>query len=160
MTPFDAERDLVLEREVPISAMQIWSAWTDPQLVKRWFTPAPWQTVECDIDLRPGGAFRTRMRGPEGQEFDNSGCYLEIVPGRRLVWTGALGPGFRPRHAPPGSFLMTAVISLSDTPAGARYVAQVLHADAAARQQHEAMGFHVGWGKALDQMVQLFGNPG
>ena len=126
-----------------------------PELLTQWFTPAPWRTIECEIDLRPGGIFRTEMRGPQGQAISNSGCYLEIVPGRKLVWTGALGPGYRPRSAPAGSFLMTAVITLEPEGAGTRYTALVIHADAQARATHEQMGFHAGWGKALDQLVEL-----
>ena len=157
MTPPDSDPrlDLVLERVVDVRKELVWAAWTQPELVKRWFTPAPWQTVDCEIDLRPGGIFRTVMRGPEGQEMDNSGCFLEIVENVRLAWTGALGPGFRPRHTPPGSFLMTAVISLEAQGAGTRYTARVLHADEAGRAMHEQMGFHAGWGKALDQLVAL-----
>ena len=49
-------------------------AWTTPEHLKKWFTPAPWTTVDCEIDLRPGGIFRTVMRSPEGQEFPNVGC--------------------------------------------------------------------------------------
>ena len=44
----------------------------------------------------PGGVFRTVMRGPDGEEGGGAGCYLEVVEGVRLVWTSALGPGFRP----------------------------------------------------------------
>ena len=51
-------------------------------------------TLVCEIDLRPGGKFRTVMQGPAGEVVDNSGCYLEVVPGRRLVFTDALGPGW------------------------------------------------------------------
>jgi hypothetical protein len=35
-------------------------------------------TTECEIDLRPGGKFRTVMRGPDGTTMDNTGCYLEV----------------------------------------------------------------------------------
>jgi len=125
--------DLLFERIVDAAPAQIWAAWTRPELLKRWFTPAPWMTVDCEIDLRPGGIFRTEMRGPQGQEISNSGCYLEIVPDERLVWTGALGPGYRPRTTPPGAFLMTAVIALAPVGRGTRYTAQVLHSDEHAR---------------------------
>ena len=99
MTPdpqYDPRLDLLLERVVDVPPELVWAAWTMPKHIKKWFTPAPWQTVDCQIDLHPGGIFRTVMRGPEGQEFTNVGCFLEIVPNRKLVWTVALGPGFRP----------------------------------------------------------------
>ncbi|HEY2939715.1 MAG TPA: SRPBCC domain-containing protein [Gaiellaceae bacterium] len=35
----------------------VWMAWTQPEHLKKWFTPAPWTTVDCEIDLRPGGVF-------------------------------------------------------------------------------------------------------
>jgi uncharacterized protein YndB with AHSA1/START domain len=57
------------------------------RITQQWFTPAPWKTVDCEIDLRPGGLFRTVMRSPEGQEFPNVGCYLEIVENEKLIWT-------------------------------------------------------------------------
>jgi uncharacterized protein YndB with AHSA1/START domain len=120
-----------------------------PEHVRVWFTPAPWTVTDCEIDLRPGGIFRTVMRSPEGQEFPNLGCYLEVVPNRRLVWTDALLPGYRPAEKP----FLTAILTLEPHGAGTRYVATALHRDEAARQQHEAMGFHTGWGKALDQLV-------
>ena len=96
------------------------------------------------------------MRGPEGQQFDNVGCFLEIVPNQKLVWTGALGPGFRPRPASTAfSFVMTAVITLQPRGNGTLYTALVIHGDEASREQHEKMGFQQGWGKALDQLVAL-----
>ena len=154
----DPKLDLVLERVVDVPKELVWAAWTTPEHLKKWFTPVPWQTVDCEIDLRPGGIFRTVMRGPEGQEFSNAGCYLEIVENEKLVWTGALGPGYRPRpsHPMPGNpFLMTAVISLESLGTQTKYTALVIHGDEGARQQHEQMGFHTGWGKALDQLVAV-----
>jgi uncharacterized protein YndB with AHSA1/START domain len=75
----DPRLDLLLERVVDVPPELVWAAWTVPEHVKKWFTPAPWTTVDCEIDLRPGGIFRFVMRSPEGQEFPNVGCYLEVV---------------------------------------------------------------------------------
>ena len=82
MTP-DPRLDLLLERVVEVPPELVWAAWTQPEHLKKWFTPAPWTTVDCEIDLRPGGIFRTVMRSPEGQEFPHEGCYLEILENRR-----------------------------------------------------------------------------
>jgi len=91
--------DLVLAREVDVPPEKVWAAWTQPDLLTRWFAPAPYTTSACEIDLRPGGIFRTVMRSPEGEESDGAGCFLEVVENERLTWTSALGPGFRPEAA-------------------------------------------------------------
>jgi len=104
----DPKLDLVLERVVDVAPNLVWAAWTRPNYVKQWFTPAPWQTVDCEIDLRPGGIFRFVMRSPEGQEFPNEGCYLEVIENKKLVWTGALKHGYRPRQPPMGRKMRTA----------------------------------------------------
>ena len=89
------------------------------------------------------------MRSPEGKEFPNIGCYLEVVPNERLVWTDALLPGYRPAENP----FMTAIITLESQGKGTRYTAVAIHRDDAGRKKHEEMGFYQGWGKALDQLV-------
>lgn len=153
----DPKLDLVLERIVPVSPELVWAAWTEPEHVKKWFTPAPWTTVECEIDLRPGGIFRTVMRSPEGEDFPNLGCFLEIVPNRKLVWTDALEADFRPARQEPGAncpFRFTATILLEPHGKGTKYTAIAMHKDAASRGEHEAMGFQTGWGTALDQLVE------
>lgn len=158
---FNPELDLAFKRIVDIPPEKIWAAWTTPDLLMQWFCPLPWRTVACDIDLKPGGQFNTVMRSPEGQEFPSSGCYLEIAPNRRLVWTNAFLPGFRPAKFPENdndscnSFAFTGIISLSPHPLGTLYQAVVLHADKAGRDKHAAMGFEEGWGMALDQMVTM-----
>jgi uncharacterized protein YndB with AHSA1/START domain len=158
--PPDPALDLVLERTVDVPVDLVWLAWTTPEHLKKWFTPAPWMTVDCEIDLRPGGIFRTVMRSPEGEEFPGVGCYLEVVRNERLVWTNALLPGYRPAPrgtaAGDGSELMfTAVISLEPHGTGTKYTALAMHTDPGTRERHEKMGFHQGWGTALDQLVAL-----
>lgn len=146
------ELDLVLERVVDVRPALVWKAWTEPEHLKQWFTPKPWTTVDCRIDLRPGGIFSTTMRSPEGETMPASaGCYLEIVENRKLVFTDALGPGYRPRREP----FMTATILLEPEGDGTRYTAIAMHADPEAKKKHEEMGFFDGWGSALDQLVEL-----
>ncbi len=154
--PVDPELDLVLERDVDVPTELVWRAWTEPELLKQFFTPKPWECPEAEIDLRPGGVFRSVMRSPEGEEFDNVGCYLEIVPGEKLSWTSVLGADYRPNPSTPGEVAMTAIIELqpSDT-GGTRYRAIAVHNDIDTRKQHEDMGFHEGWSTVLDQLVDV-----
>lgn len=162
----DPKLDLLLERVVDVSPESVWAAWTTPALLMKWFTPAPWKTVECDIDLRPGGAFRTVMESPDGKQFPGSSCYLEIVPSRKLVWTSAMLPGYRPvKLSVPSTsekscddLLFTAVISMTPEGKGTRYSALAMHADPESCKRHENMGFYNGWGTVLDQLVALMKN--
>jgi uncharacterized protein YndB with AHSA1/START domain len=96
------------------------------------------------------------MAGPEGESFDGTSCYLEIVENERLVWTSALGPGYRPANTPVGGFSFTCEIELETVPEGTLYRATLRHATEEARNEHDAMGFEDGWGKALDQLIALY----
>jgi len=156
-----ADTDLVLERTLNAPRDLVWRAFTQPQHLKRWFAPRPYEISEVELDLKPGGIFRIRMVGPDG--FDtghgNPGCVLEVVAGEKLVWTSALSPGFRPSEmAADGceSFPMTAVVTMADAGDGRTlYRAVALHKDKADSERHEQMGFHDGWGTCASQLEEL-----
>jgi uncharacterized protein YndB with AHSA1/START domain len=156
----DPACDLLLERLVDVPVDLVWKAWTDPEHLKAWFAPKPFETVECEIDLRPGGVFRTVMRAPDGTVFpdDTGGCYLEVEAPHRLVWTSALGPGYRPRPIPdeptPGDLQFTAELTFEPVGDSTRYSVRAIHATSDAAQAHEEMGFSGGWSTALDQLVE------
>jgi uncharacterized protein YndB with AHSA1/START domain len=155
----DPACDLLLERLIDVPVELVWQAWTDPDHLRVWFVPAPWEVAECEIDPRPGGIFRTVMRDPEGTEYpDPGGCILEAQAPNRLVWTSVLGPGFRPRPAsePPadgGDLQFTAELTFEPVGESTRYTARAIHASPEVAAAHEEMGFSVGWGAALDQLV-------
>lgn len=151
----DPSLDLGFERIVPVSAADLWRGWTDPALLTRWFTPAPWVTLEAEIDPRPGGIFRTVMAGPDGERSEGPGCVLAAEPGRLLVWTSALGPDFRPLPTSNEGFAFTATIEFEEIAGGTRYRATVRHATPEDAASHAEMGFEAGWGAALDQLVAL-----
>lgn len=152
----NAAHDLVLDRVVPTAVADLWRGWTDPATLKRWFTPAPWRTTDAEIDLFPGGIFRTVMEGPDGERNEAAGCVLEVVPHRRFVWTSALGPGFVPVGGAVEGFLFTAIVDFEPVDGGTRVRATARHGSAEDAAMHAEMGFEAGWGAALDQLVALF----
>lgn len=153
---FNSKTDLVLERSIDVPVDLVWTAWTTPKHLKPWFCPKPWMITDVEIDLRPGGIFRFDMRGPEGDEQSFTACYLEIVPLKRLVWTLALEPGFRPaaKDALPGVKGFTAIIEFAAKGSGTAYKATALHPDEVSAKTHDEMGFSEGWGTCLTQMVE------
>lgn len=144
-------RELRLVRIIDAPPANVYRAWTDPALMVRWFTPPPWVTTHAELDVRPGGAQRIVMRGPDGTEMPHQGVYLEVVPGRRLVMTDAYTEAWQPSAKP----FMTTVLTFEDLGGRTRYTARVLHWTAEDRQAHEDMGFREGWGVATDQLAAL-----
>jgi len=72
---FDAPRDLVFE------------AHTSCEHMSKWWGPRRYEVTDCDIDFRPGGAWRMVHRGPDGQEFGFHGEFRDIVRPDRITWT-------------------------------------------------------------------------
>lgn len=148
--------DLVLERVLDIPPNLAWKGWTTPEIIKEWFCPRPWRVVDCKIDLRPGGQFFTVMKSPEGQEFPNDGCFLEVVDNQRLVWTSAMIAGYRPVEVPVSGadMLFTGLLTFEPHGQGTRFKAVGRHKNEEDRKRHEEMGFHEGWGICADQLTE------
>ncbi|PCE21875.1 polyketide cyclase [Paraburkholderia acidicola] len=141
--------DLVISRVLRAPRTALWRAWTEPDLLKEWWCPRPWTTEVLAFDLRSGGAFHTYMRGPDGGTSDNPGCFLEIVPQARLVFTSMLTAQWRPNTPWLG---FTGIITMADEGEGSRYEARVMHPDNATRERHEALGFFDGWNTCITQL--------
>ena len=78
---------LRVERRFAAPRERVFEAWTDPNLLVRWFTPYAGSSSDAEMDLRAGGAWRVRMRPrlwPDGYAY---GTYLEVEPPERLVFT-------------------------------------------------------------------------
>jgi len=146
-----SDRELVLTRLIDAPREKLFRAWTEPELMKQWFTPRPWTTPVIEVDLRPGGANLIVMRGPDGTEFPNRGVYLEIVKNERLVFTDAYTKAWEPSEKP----FFTGIITFEDEGGKTRYTARAVHWTVADREAHEKMGFHEGWGKCADQLAEL-----
>jgi len=105
----------------------------------------PWPTVVAPIS--------------DGFEAVGNGCVLDVAEGERLVWTSALGPGWRPNDLGPegcGALAFTAIMSLEDAgDARTLYRAIAMHRNPADAETHSKMGFHDGWGTCADQLGEV-----
>ena len=83
-TPSD--REIVVTRVVSAPRRLVFAAYTIPEHVTRWMLGPPgWTMPICEIDLRPGGAWRFIWRRADGSEMEMRGVYQEIEPPERLV---------------------------------------------------------------------------
>lgn len=146
-----APHELSLSRLIDAPREKVFRAWTEPQLLARWWGPHGMTTPECEMQLCVGGLFRTVMRAPDGTEYPNQGVFLEIVAPERIVFTDAFSPGWLPS----AKAFMTVVVTFDDVQGRTLYTARALHWSAADCEAHEQMGFHRGWGESLDRLVSL-----
>lgn len=150
-----ADRELVLTRLIDAPREKVWRAWTEPELLKRWFAPKPYTTPVAELDVRPGGSAFIVMRGPDGKDLPNHGVYLEVVRHERLVSSDAYVKAWEPSDKP----FMTLILTFEDEggpgSSQTRYTARVRHWTVADREAHERMGFYEGWGVCTDQLAAL-----
>ena len=146
------DRELVLTRLIDAPRETLFRCWTEPELMKQWFVPAPWTLARAEVDPRPGGSSLVVMRDPDGNEYPNPGIYLEVVRNEKLVFTDAYVSAWQPSEKP----FMTAIVTFEDLGGGKTlYRAVARHWSADDRAAHEKMGFHEGWGVVADQLAAL-----
>ena len=82
-----ADRVLVLTRLIDAPRELVFSAWTQPAHLVRWWGPNGFTLPHCDVEFHPGGAYKFCMRAPDGSDHWVWGTYEEIVPPSRLVFS-------------------------------------------------------------------------
>ena len=143
-------RELSIARVIDAPCDLIFKVWTTQ--LPLWWGPHGMTTTVREMDLRPGGAFRTVMRAPDGTEYPTKGVFLEVSEPHRIVFTDAFGPDWEPLP----DIFFTAITTFEPLPGNkTRYRARALHWTVENRAKHEAMGFYQGWGESIDQLVNL-----
>jgi uncharacterized protein YndB with AHSA1/START domain len=79
--------DIVMTRSFAAPRSLVFEAHSTCEHMSRWWGPRKYRIVECDLDFRPGGAWRVVQEGPEGDRIAFFGEYREIVPDERITWT-------------------------------------------------------------------------
>ena len=79
---------LTMTRRFNAPPAAVFDAWTNPEVLRRWFAAGPdAECAEAVVDLRPGGAYRLAMKVPTGDVYVCIGEYVEIDRPKRLVFT-------------------------------------------------------------------------
>lgn len=143
--------ELTISRFIKAPPAVVWEAWSTPEHLAKWWIPEPIECQVVKLNLRPGGGFETLMREDDGDFQPHvEGCFLDVVPEQRLVFTTALAEGWKPIEP---WLALTATITMEPEGSGTRYAARVAHKNAEDSRKHEDLGFQEGWGTTIDQLA-------
>ncbi len=81
------DNPLVITRIFDAPLPRVWQAWTDPEVIKKWWGPEHFTSPVARLDFRVGGKYLFAMRDSEGKDYWSTGTYREIVPMERIVYT-------------------------------------------------------------------------
>jgi uncharacterized protein YndB with AHSA1/START domain len=84
-----SDTKILIEREFDAPKHLVYRAYTEPELIKQWWSGDRGKVTSIQVDLRVGGKWRYVMTANEGFEVAFHGEYREIVPNERLVSTEA-----------------------------------------------------------------------
>jgi uncharacterized protein YndB with AHSA1/START domain len=142
-TPSD--REIVMTRVFDAPRSLVFDAYTKPEHLPHWFGPRGWTLPVCEVDLRPGGAWRFVLRGPDGTDMGMSGVYREIAPPERLVSTESFDDY-------PGESLNTLVLTEED--GKTTVTTTVLYASKDVRDAVLATGMTRGANETYDRLAE------
>jgi uncharacterized protein YndB with AHSA1/START domain len=140
--------EMSVTRHIDAPPERVWQVMTER--TAEWWCPLPWRAEVIEQDLRPGGRSAMRMRGPAGEQIEGEGVFLEVTPGKRLVFTDAFKAGWLPQ-AP----FMLGYFEIAPEGAGTRYRAGARHWDAEKMEEHRGMGFEQGWTTVAAQLAAM-----
>ena len=144
--PAAVKPSLTLQRQLNASPDRVYTAWTDPEKIARWFGPAvvDQDTVKARLDVRVGGSFQVSFKTDDGAYHEVGGVYREVVPNKKLVFSWAW------HTTPERESLVTVTIKAE----GRHTLLTLLHEqlfDDAAKTGHTR-----GWTGSLDKLEAMF----
>ena len=151
-----AERDLVINRDFAAPRELVFKAWTDPKYMARWWGPRGFTNPVCELDVRPGGAIRIDMRGPDGTVYPMKGIFHEISLPARLVFTSS---AFEDKEGNPQLEVLNTV---TFTALGNKTKLSLIAAVVKSSAEVEAAldGMEKGWKQSLDRLEELLAKRG
>jgi uncharacterized protein YndB with AHSA1/START domain len=160
-----SDREIIITRIFSAPRALVWNAWTDPKMFVNWWGPFPTVNPVCEMDLRPGGAFRWVMMSPEGQQYPVTGVYKEIVKPERIVYTNNLADNPREWHdqlnalrgAPKGSVVPDGVVTVlfAEENGKTRLTITTVFDSPATADAFRGMQMVQGWGMSLDRLERV-----
>lgn len=164
---------ITIERIFNAPREMVWKAWTDPEMVKKWWGPKDFTAPSIKIDLKVGGKYIFAMHGPEGSEWDrdmySAGIYKEIVPNEKLVVTDYFsdeeGNIIEPsaEGQDPNFPKESTVTVLFEEIEKGKTKLSIIYPQPESKEQLEAMlksGMKEGWNSSLDKLAETLTKGG
>jgi uncharacterized protein YndB with AHSA1/START domain len=135
----EATHTIRFVRELDAAVARVFAAWTEPEQLARWWDATGEKLAACEIDLRPGGAFRFVTSHHPDKPF--TGVYTEILPATLLAFeaNGASGK-----------------VMLAERAGGTRMTVEIACRSADHLAQFVAMGVAAGTSRTLDNLASHF----
>ncbi len=162
------ENKIIIEKVINASRKDVWRAWTEPELIKKWWGPEGFSAPSIKIDLKVGGKYIFSMHGPKDSEWDkdmySAGTYKEIVPNEKLVVTDYFsdenGKMMKPADYGmdsnfPGE--LTVTVLFEETEQGKTKLS-IIYPPPEKKEQLKAMlasGMKEGWNSSLDKLKNV-----
>ena len=81
-----ADREMVITRVFDAPRDMIWAAWTDPNQIVKWWGPHGFTITIDEMDVRPGGVWKSTMHGPDGTQYLNDCVFTEVTKPERIAY--------------------------------------------------------------------------
>lgn len=161
------QKELIITRIFDAPVELVWKAWTDPEMIKKWWGPEGFTAPSIKVDLRVGGKYTFAMQGPKGSKWDkvmySSGIYKEIVPNEKIITTDYFsdenGNKMNPvdfGQDPNSPSEMNAVITFEEVEGGKTKLT-ITYPRPENEEQFQAMlksGMKEGWSSSLNKLAE------
>lgn len=145
---------LVLERTFNAPRELVFKAFSDAEMLTKWWGPREWPATVKNIDFRVGGSWLYCMTGPDGTEAWGKGAYEEIVPPEKIVWRDIFTDSEGNDNTEMPS--MVATFNFIDLGGNKTKLSSVTEfASAEDLEQLAEMGMVQGWSESLDKLEEL-----
>jgi uncharacterized protein YndB with AHSA1/START domain len=139
---------ILIVREFAAPRALVWRAWTEPELIKRWWSGQRGETTRVESDFRVGGRWRQVMVANGGFEVAFHGEFREIVEHEKIVQTETF-------EAFPDAYSVNTV-TFTDLDDGRTRVEMLIeHTEQAHRDMHVQSGMEGGLQEALDLLDEI-----
>jgi len=132
---FDAPRELV------------YRAFTEPELIKRWWGPRALGTIVDKLEPHTGGGWRFIHNDDDGNEYGFHGVFHDVTPGERIVQTFEF-------EGMPGHVALE-TMTLTETDGKTTIAGSSIFQSVADRDGMVESGMEGGWSESMDQLAEL-----
>lgn len=152
-TPLPNKKSLLIEREFDAPLNRVWDAWTDLDILEKWWAPSPWKAVTKSFEFKDGGHWHYAMTGPEGETHWSMAQFDKIVPNKKFIAVDS----FCDENAGINTLLPTTewIVEFKSEGGKTKIVETLKFVSRDEMDKLTEMGFQEGFSTALDQLESL-----